>query len=300
MDRQSELAIVRRAYAKQVLAAAGVVDARIEHAYAAIARESFLGPGPWSMFRLRTAHSKLELSIPTPDADPVYLYVDQPVALICDRGIFNGQPSLHALLLAAAKVKEGEHVVHVGAGTGYYSAIMANLVGANGKVTAIECDSLLAERARRCLSEYSNVTVVEGDGSTVSFDVADVIYVNAGVTHPTDTWLDALGEDGRLIIPLTTRENFPAPGSAFDPVKALRSGAYFRIQRRGATFDARGLLPTVIVPAHGKARDSVVEAVLASAFAKGDWQRVTHLVRAENAPDEHCWLKSRRWSLTYN
>jgi protein-L-isoaspartate(D-aspartate) O-methyltransferase len=47
MDGQNELTIVRRAYARQILAAAGVVDARIEAAYAAVRREDFLGPGPW-------------------------------------------------------------------------------------------------------------------------------------------------------------------------------------------------------------------------------------------------------------
>jgi protein-L-isoaspartate(D-aspartate) O-methyltransferase len=50
MDRDTELMIVRRAYAKQVLAAAGVRDARIEDAYAAVRREDFLGPGPWPFF----------------------------------------------------------------------------------------------------------------------------------------------------------------------------------------------------------------------------------------------------------
>jgi hypothetical protein len=43
-------------------------------------------------------------------------------------------------------------------------------------------------------------------------------------------------------MPLTTDENFPAPRSTFDPVKAMRSGAYFRIQRRGFAFEVRGLL----------------------------------------------------------
>jgi protein-L-isoaspartate(D-aspartate) O-methyltransferase len=49
----AELKIVRRAYAKQVLAAAGASDARVEAAFAAIKREDFLGPGPWPVLRLR-------------------------------------------------------------------------------------------------------------------------------------------------------------------------------------------------------------------------------------------------------
>jgi protein-L-isoaspartate O-methyltransferase len=64
-DRETELAIVRRAYAKHVLANAEVEDARVEAAFAAVHREHFLGPGPWPM--LRWPHRY----VPTPSDDPV-------------------------------------------------------------------------------------------------------------------------------------------------------------------------------------------------------------------------------------
>jgi protein-L-isoaspartate(D-aspartate) O-methyltransferase len=53
MDRETELAIVRRAYAKQVMAAAGVDDPQVEAAFASVEREAFLGPGPWAILRGR-------------------------------------------------------------------------------------------------------------------------------------------------------------------------------------------------------------------------------------------------------
>jgi protein-L-isoaspartate(D-aspartate) O-methyltransferase len=291
MDRQAELAIVRRAYAKQILAAARISDPRIETAFAEVRREDSLGPGPWQMFRLPSAY------VASPSADPVYVYVDQLVGLIPQRGINNGQPSLHAMLLAAAQIKPGEHVVHVGAGTGYYTAIMAHLAGPTGKVTAIEFDTALAARARKCLSGSLNVSVLEGDGSTVPFDAADVIYVNAGVTHPANAWLDGLSDGGRLILPLTTDENLRSVSSAsFDPMKAMRSGVFFRIRRRGKEFEARGLLPTAIIPAVG-ARDKASEAALAAALNKGGWNTVTRLVRDEAVPEERCWLRGDGWCL---
>ena len=46
MDRETKLEIIRRAYAKRVMAAAGVADRRIEAAFAAVRREDFLGRGP--------------------------------------------------------------------------------------------------------------------------------------------------------------------------------------------------------------------------------------------------------------
>ena len=65
---QEELEIVRRAYAKHVLANADVDDAHVEAAFAAVRREHFLGPGPWPM--LRWPHRY----VPTPSDDPVYRY----------------------------------------------------------------------------------------------------------------------------------------------------------------------------------------------------------------------------------
>src|SRR4029077_11081240 len=97
----------------------------------------------------------------------------------------------------------GEHVVHIGAGVGYYSAILAELVGPGGRVTAIELAAELARRARINLQPWSNVEVISGDGTTTAFRKADVIYVNAGATRPADPWLDQLTEGGRLIVPLT-------------------------------------------------------------------------------------------------
>jgi len=114
----------------------------------------------------------------------------------------------------------------------------------------------------------------------------DVLYVNAGVTRLEDTWLDALSDGGRMIVPLTTDGNFPSSSS----------GAYFLIRRRGSEFEARGVLATAIIPAEG-VRDKVSEAALAAAFVNKDWRSVTRLVRGGAEPDERCWLRGDGWSL---
>src|SRR6266852_6777809 len=140
MDRESELAIVRRAYAKQIVAAAGVADRRVEAAFAAVPREAFLGPGPWPILRWERGY------VNTPTRNPVYLYADVLVGILPERNLNNGQPSFLASLIAAAAPRPGDHAVHVGAGTGYYTAILARLVGRRGQVTAIEFDAGLATR----------------------------------------------------------------------------------------------------------------------------------------------------------
>jgi protein-L-isoaspartate(D-aspartate) O-methyltransferase len=108
----------------------------------------------------------------TPSADPVYLYIKGVIGILPERNLNNGEPSLHAALIASAAPQPGEHVVHIGAGVGYYTAIMAELVGASGRVTAIELDAGLAARATTNFAMAPKVRVIEGDGTRVAFDPA--------------------------------------------------------------------------------------------------------------------------------
>jgi protein-L-isoaspartate(D-aspartate) O-methyltransferase len=220
--------------------------------------EDFLGPGPWSIAGWPEPY------VTTPSADPVYIYTDNVVGIAPERFINNGQPSGHARWLASAKIKNGDHFVHVGTGTGYYTAIIAHLVGRSGRVTGIEFDSELATRAqsRISLSSRSNVQIIQGDGAEVPFDTADVIYVNAGVTRPADIWVDRLSEGGRLILPLTSNKGFRHN----DPPEPIeKRGAVFRIERRTPDFLAQWISPIAIIPCEST-RDSASEKALAAAF----------------------------------
>jgi len=289
MEREQELAIIRRAYAKQILAQVQVDNSRLEQAFAEVHREDFLGPGPWVIPRWLGEYVR------TPSADPVYLYIDSVVQVIAERHLNNGQPSGHARWIASASIKPGEHVVHIGAGTGYYTAIMACLVGPSGKVTGIELDASLAARAKENLSSYPNVLIVNGDGTSVPFDAADVIYINAGVTRPVVSWLERLTDGGRLILPMTANQGFMAD----DPTNAT-SGAVFRIERRTSQLSVQCIAPVRIIPCDG-ARDETSEAALAEAFNKGDCKRVTRLYRSnDDVPDDRCWLRGSGWCLAYD
>lgn len=288
MDRQTELAVVRRAYAKQIMAEARVEEPRVEASFAAVRREDFLGPGPWPIFR------RLEFYATTPSDDPIYLYTDDLVGIIPERHLNNGQPSLHAGLIASALPREGDHVVHIGAGVGYYTAILAVLAGPSGRVTAFEFDPELARRAEANFAAWPQVRVVPGDGAAIPFDPADVIYVNAGATRPVEAWLDRLADGGRLILPLTMDEDF---GSG-TPVDYRRRGAVFRIERRGDAFLARWISPVAIFPCEGS-RDAESEQALAAAFEKGGWDKVTRLYRNDAIAEERCWLRAPGWCLAY-
>jgi len=292
MNSESELAPIRDAYAKQVLNTARINDVRLEHAFATIPREHFLGEGPWQIFHPGVGY------IETADSNPAQVYVDQPIALLPARQLNNGQPSLHAILLAHAGIRNGDQVVHIGAGTGYYTALMSYLVGESGRVTAIEFDPELTLRARTALVTYPNVSVLQGDGGEMSLQWADVIYVNAGVTRPANNWLNALNVGGRLIIPFTTDANFASTSQCARAVeRPTISGAYFSIRRSETGFDAQGLLPTTIIPSV-TLRDEQSEVALATAFKRGGWEQVKHLVVGEDAHRHTCWVCGHGWALT--
>ncbi|TMJ63421.1 MAG: methyltransferase domain-containing protein [Alphaproteobacteria bacterium] len=270
------------------MAAAGVDDRRVEAAFAAVPREAFLSRGPWQVVRWSAATSRSDY-VRTPSRDPVYLYDDAAVAIMPERALNNGVPSFLAALITGASPNPGEHAVHIGAGVGYYTAILAHLVGRRGRVTAIELDALLAERARKNLAAQRNVCVVQGDGTKIMFEPADVILVNAGATRPADAWLDGLAEGGRLILPLTAG-GFPNAD--------IRNGAVFRIARRGGEFAAERISGVIIFPCEGM-RDAASEAALAAAFIKGGAEHVTRLYRHNEVPEEDCWVRGRGWCLAY-
>lgn len=265
---------VRLFYADLVTAKGGVRDEALKAAFAQTPRERFAGPGPWRIF---TPAGYID----TPSADPSFLYQDVVVGLATERLINNGEPSLHARCLAALAAQPGEHVLHVGAGTGYYSALLAELVGAQGLVEAYEIEADIAARAAANLSDRANVRVHSRSGSDGPLPKCDGIYVNAGATAPVAAWLDALNDGGRLLFPLTPDEGL---------------GGMLLVRRNGARFDARIISWAMFIPCIG-ARDAAQSRRLAEAFQRRDIGRVRSL-RRDGAADASCWVQGEGWWLS--
>jgi len=128
----------------------------------------------------------------TPTDDPAFLYQDVTVALSEASKINNGQPVLHAVGLSTLNPQDGETALHIGAGTGYYTAVLARLTAPGGKVLAYEIEPALADLATANLSDLEHVTVYSRSGAEGPLPACNLIYVNAGATSPLDIWLDAL------------------------------------------------------------------------------------------------------------
>ena len=262
-------------YANFIVRSAGSSDERLIAAFAGIEREHYVGRGPWPICNVSGY-------LPTVSADPRLLYQDILIGLATDRGINNGQPSLHARCLAACAPSEGESVVHIGAGTGYYSAVLAQLVGAGGSVIAYEIEADLAARASRNLAHLPNVTVVRASANEVALPSTDLIYVCAGATHPLASWLDALRLGGRLIFPLTPNEGV---------------GCMLLVTRRGrASYAASAFTKAAFIPCIG-ARDDGASRALAAALETQSLTTIKSLQRT-TPPDDTAWCIGKDWWLS--
>ncbi len=123
-------------YADEIRIAARLDSAALVAAFASVPREKFMGPGPWQiaspdMASMASMGLTGEAYLTTDD--PRDLYHNVLVALDPDRHLNNGQPSALARWIDALELRAGDRVYHLGCGVGYYTAIMAEVVGPGGE-----------------------------------------------------------------------------------------------------------------------------------------------------------------------
>jgi protein-L-isoaspartate(D-aspartate) O-methyltransferase len=269
----TDLDLARHYYAEELRAAANLQSEAVGRAFAKVPREHFLGPGPWEVF---TPYS--ESGWATKDADPKQLYHNLLVVIDAKRRLNNGLPGFLAFLIDQLELKEGEHAVHVGCGPGYYTAVMAEVVGSHGTVTAVEINSQLAARARSNLTYLPQVKVFEADGGMFNPGMCDAILINAGATHPRSIWLDSLRVGARLLLPLT----------AADDESGTARGV-FKVTREDTGFVAAFVSRVGIFPCAG-ARDPALNDKLKEAFNRGDAKSVSSLRRDRHEAGDSCWF----------
>jgi protein-L-isoaspartate(D-aspartate) O-methyltransferase len=272
---KASLKEAREHYARSMAAASKSDDPRLERVFELVPREVFLPPGPW---KLMINNEYVE----TPSADPVHLYQNALVALDATKGINNGEPFLHAAWLGAVAPQRGEVVCHVGAGSGYYSAILSVLVLPGGRVEAFEIEPGLADRARKNLRAFECVTVTEGDATKLPLPVSDLIYVNAGVLAPPSAWLQALRPQGRLIFPWRPSDNV---------------GLTLLITRTNAGFEAKPLMNSWFIACVGGA--TTADLFVTPPDVHAAWSVKSAWLPSERLPDktavvayQHVWFSS--------
>lgn len=157
-------------------------------------------------------------------------YEDHPLSI--GKGQTISQPYMVALMTEALELEGDEKVLEVGTGSGYQTAILAEL---SREVYSIERIPELAWEAKRRLEDlgYSNVHIKVGNGTLGWPERApfDAIIVTAGAPKVPEPLKAQLAEGGRLVIPV---------GSEFHQI-------LYRIRRRGDKFSEEALTSCVFV-----------------------------------------------------
>jgi protein-L-isoaspartate(D-aspartate) O-methyltransferase len=285
----AEVATARAAFAAALREKARVSDPRILAAFATVPREDFLGRGPWLTLPDAAGYRS------TPDADVRRVYEDVAIALDPARMLNNGSPGFLARVIEALEVKEGDRVAHIGCSTGYYSAILAEVVGPRGRVISVELAPDLVERARKNLAHWKQIEVRHADGVTQPAENVDVVFVQAGVTHPQQRWLDALPTGGRLALALTAI----LPPSRVRRIVRDHAGWLLVAKKTEHGFHAR-FLEIIGVQALLGGRDAAVQARLRAAYDRehGNRPPVASLSTDAHARESACWLHEETWCLS--
>jgi protein-L-isoaspartate(D-aspartate) O-methyltransferase len=276
----------RQRYTEEIAKNSKVSSTVLLRAFAKVPREEFVGEGPWKILSSRAngpaGQQVAEVLV------PAELYRDVAVILDPSRNLTNGNPGTLAPWLEALNLAKGKSVFHLGCGTGYYTAIIAEAVEPAGQVTAFEVDPTLAAQARVNLARYSHVEVVEGDGGAADTGARDAILINAGVTHPRENWLDNLRPAGSLVVPLTVEFGMPHVGK----------GMVLHVSRLESEFAARFFPGPVMIYSCSSVRDSQLSSLLGQQFRLGTFTSVQSLRRDAHSPDPSCWLHTSGFCLS--
>lgn len=160
----------------------GIFDARVLSAIGKVPREEFISP------ELRE-----------------HAYEDRPLAIGCNQTI--SQPYIVASMLQAAELRPEDRVLELGTGSGYQTALLAEIVS---HVTSIERHPELANIARERLSRlgYAKVEIVVGDG-TLGYPSGapyDVVLVSAAAPQIPQSLVAQLALGGRMVLPVGSRD----------------------------------------------------------------------------------------------
>jgi protein-L-isoaspartate(D-aspartate) O-methyltransferase len=133
-----------------------------------------------------------------------FAYADTPLEIGSGQTI--SAPHMVAIMCEALDVNKGHKILEIGAGSGYHSAIVSELVGKNGRIYTVERHGNLAEFAENNLkkTKIKNVIVKIGDGSLglEEYSPYDRIYVTCSAPNIPQPLIDQLKDGGKMLIPV--------------------------------------------------------------------------------------------------
>jgi protein-L-isoaspartate(D-aspartate) O-methyltransferase len=181
-NKGQAFAAERIAMVERQLRRRGISDERLLSAMGRVPRHEFVSPKLW-------AHA----------------YADHPVAIAEQQT--TSQPYMIAAMIQAAEIKPEDRVLEIGSGSGYQTALLAELAS---QVFAVERHASLVEAAISTLGHlgYRNVRIITGDGSLGFPEAApfDAIIVSAAAPGIPPALEEQLAPGGRLVVPVGDAE----------------------------------------------------------------------------------------------
>ncbi|OFE16352.1 protein-L-isoaspartate carboxylmethyltransferase [Humibacillus sp. DSM 29435] len=140
-----------------------------------------------------------------PRADVDRADYDGPIAI--GRGQTNSQPRTVAAMLRLLEVRTGDHVLDIGAGSGWSTALLAHLTGPTGIVVGLELEPELARWGAQNLAStgmpWASISpAVPGVLGTPGDGPYDRILVSAEARQLPQPLVELLADDGRLVVPV--------------------------------------------------------------------------------------------------
>jgi protein-L-isoaspartate(D-aspartate) O-methyltransferase len=161
--------------------------------------ESQVRPNGITDRRIIAAVERIPRELFVPESRRAVAYMDEDVPLDATHGPRSLiEVMAFARMLQHALIKPTDKVLVVGAGTGYGTAVVAQLAS---RAVALECDPALAAAARRNLDGLANVSLIEGplEAGAAAGQPYDVIIAEGRVEEVPPAWLGQLADGGRLL-----------------------------------------------------------------------------------------------------
>lgn len=180
--KEDEYKNKREEMVKKQLIRRGITDKRVLAAFREVPRDKFV-----------------------PDGVKEYSYQDGPLPIGKEQTI--SQPYIVAEMVEALELDEKDIVLEIGTGSGYETAILAQIAS---QVYSVERIQSLADKAKKILDElnYKNITIKLGDGS-LGWPDGDKkfagIIVSAGAPSIPESYKNQLEIGGYIVIPVGSR-----------------------------------------------------------------------------------------------